>query len=68
MESCYSTPTSRGSDLCHKLGHEHNESTFLNAEDAEALAEVRKGWSFSAPLCEKLCVLCGKIGFNNHTL
>lgn len=31
-----------------KLGNELNESTFLNAEDAEALAEVRKAQSFSA--------------------
>ena len=31
-----------------KLGHEPNESPFLNAEDAEALAEVRKGQTFSA--------------------
>jgi len=50
-----------------ELGREPNESTFLNAEDAEALAEVRKGRSSSASFAKHSAPSAVKMGFANHT-
>ena len=50
-----------------KLGHELNEGTFLNAEDAEALAEARKGQSSSASFAKNSATSAVEMGFGNHT-
>ncbi len=45
-----------------EVGYELNGSVFLNAEDAEAFAEVAQRTIFLCVLCEKLCDLCDKNG------
>ena len=40
---------------------------FLNAEDAEVLAEARKGQSSSAPFAKNSATSAVKMRFGNHT-
>jgi len=52
--------------VCQNFGHEPDEAIFLNAEDADALAEVSRGQFFSASFGENLYVLCGKMNLIIH--